>query len=193
MNTTSLRHPLCHLSSACAVAALVLASACAEPGAPVDEHAGAALSAPGGDQCAAITNADLAALGDTIAAGLTLAEQDVAAFGVTGRYAEAAVGARDAFLAARGYLDAYRQELAESPYDGDPTVTDAWEGSHGGGYAWSISDQLQQAVHWGSVSAIYHRSELARAEVEEALRGLELAHELRARGQRCYVDAYFAP
>lgn len=181
-----------HLTSLTAlVLSAVLVAACADAGSAPDEHAGAALSARGGDQCVAITNADLDALRVAITDGLALAEQDALANGPAGRYGVAAETARDAFANALAFLDEYRQELADSPYDNDPTTTDGWEGSHGGGYAWAILEQLQQAVHWGSVSAIYHTSELARSEIEEAFRAIELADALRVRGQRCYVDAYF--
>lgn len=161
--------------------------------APADdaESTRSAVSAPGGDQCVLITNADLADLRATLEAGLALSELDAAANGPGGAYGTAAYAARDSFAAAIGIVDEYQGILAASQYDGDPDVTGAWEGSQAGGYAWQILENLQQAVHWGSVSAIYHTSEEARSAIEEAFRAIEMAGELRAHGQRCYVDAYF--
>jgi hypothetical protein len=151
----------------------------------------AALSAPGGDQCAAVTYQSLDNLHALLDEAKLLGDQDVAANGVNGAYALAAVAARDSVAEAIQILDDHVAWLQGWASDGDPTTINYVEGGGTGEVMWQLTDRLQQVVHWGSISAIYHQSEEARGEMEYALQAIEAANEIHARGTRCYVDAYF--
>jgi hypothetical protein len=168
----------------------LFAAACVPSGKEGEHTTRDALSAPGGDQCAQVTDAVFDELRAHLDEGLALAEADFAANGVNGAYAVAAQYSRDGIATAIGELDEHRAWLAGWASDGDPTSINYVEGGATGSAMWRLIDGLQYSVHWGSISAIYHRSEEARAAVEEVLQAIEIANEIHARGTRCYVDIY---
>jgi hypothetical protein len=145
------------------------------------------LSAPGGDQCALITNADLLALRAVLVDGLADAEQDVLDNG-----GEGALGAQNAFTTALAALDDQYAFMQNNIGDSDPDTTNYVEGSLISGAMGEVIADLQEVIHWGAVSEIYYGAPYSRSGVEEALLASELALALQARGVRCYMDNYSA-
>jgi hypothetical protein len=170
---------------------LFLFAACV-PDAPAGEsEASSALSAPGGNQCAELTPEAFLALGALIDAGTVLSELDVAANGVNGRNALAAVTALEAYQNARGELDYLMVHYNDAVYDYEPPTVYYNVGAWTATAMRSVIEQLEDAIYFGSLSAVYHVSYEARDALEYALQGVETANELQARGTRCNVDAYF--
>lgn len=145
-----------------------------------------ALSAPGGDQCAMITPADLDDLHSALDGGLALAELDVAA---NGPDLTASEGARDSFAAAVAELDDFETWMTVEG-DNDPDTLSDIESAVAGQVMWNMSDKIQQAIHWGTVSAINNQSYDARDAVEAAFLAAELAQAIEVHGKRCYIGIF---
>ena len=149
------------------------------------------LSAPGGDQCALISNAAYQDLRAILVDGLANGEADIVA-SAGGGYASGATGLRDSFALALAILDEQIAFMQDGIGDSDPDTTNFVEGSLTDGVMAGVLEQLQQAIHWGAVSEIYNHGGTARDAVEQALLASERAAALQAHGVRCYMDSYSA-
>jgi hypothetical protein len=169
----------------------VLVAAC---GGAQDDHRladdQAALSAPASDLCGAVPPSSLQPLADFIDQAYALASVDNAQNGTNGAYASAARDNFNGISDARSKVAEMRQWLLT---EGDyvPESTSYVEAYNIQANLLTVITSLTYASHWASISAVYHDSEEARDSIEPALAAVEVAHDIRVRGLRCYMGAYF--
>lgn len=147
-----------------------------------------ALAPEGPNDCALVTPEAFAELYGTVQDALVRAELEAAAQ-AGGADPVAAAGARDAFAEAARKLEAQQTWFAEEG-DADPGTISVNEAIVTGRVAWGLSDDLHQAAHWATVSAIDNQSEDSRTLVEDALLAIEQAQALEVHGTRCYLRLY---
>jgi hypothetical protein len=144
----------------------------------------------GPSPCASLTPAAIQDVIDVIAQSRTKAESDVAANGVNGAYAVAAVYNLAYLQDAYDKMVALQSWLQTNGLDW-PYVSNVSAAYNINGYAREVVISLHYARHWGMISVSYHNSADARDSYELTSQALNLIDPLAAQAGRCYMKPYF--
>ncbi len=169
-----------------AARAVVPPVALAQQAVLVTTHAALAASA-----CTQLTASSIDGYRNLIGKALASARADAQANGTSGAYAVAATNSRD--LLQRSYDRATQMvDFNNNSGNRNPNVTTYVEAGNFKAYLLTILGWLPTAAHWSTISAAYHKSQLAVDAFNGTIAAMERGSQLMGASGQCFT-AYYVP